>query len=94
MNIANSETFEQKLREAETKLGIKPGHGVPVVYDRSLNAPELILFVLLVGLLALGYFGRTKAKSAINLDMFVSIRNTIVYHQHFKLPLILKELWV
>lgn len=73
MNIANSETFEQKLREAETKLGIKPGHGVPVVYDRSLNGPEVILFLLFVGLLALAYFGRSKAKSPINLDMFVSI---------------------
>lgn len=73
MNIANSETFEQKLREAETKLGIKPGHGVPIVYDRSLNGPEFIIFLLFVGLLALAYFGRSKAKSPINLDMFVCI---------------------
>jgi len=74
MNIADLERFEQKLREAETKLGIKLGHGVPVVYDRSLNAPEFILFLFLTGLLALAYFSRSKgAKSPISLDMFVSI---------------------
>jgi len=84
MNIADLERFEQKLREAETKLGIKPGHGVPVVYDRSLNAPELILFLFLAGLLALAYFGRSKggSKSPISLDMFVSIRISGIYMSH------------
>lgn len=84
MNIADLERFEQKLREAETKLGIKPGHGVPVVYDRSLNAPELILFLFLAGLLVLAYFGRSKggSKSPISLDMFVSIRISGVYMSH------------
>lgn len=74
MNIAELERFEQKLREAEAKLGIKPGYGVPVVYDRSINAPELILLLFFGGLLALAYFGRSKggAKSPISLDMFVS----------------------
>lgn len=77
MNIADLERFEQKLREAEGKLGIKPGHGVPVVYDRSLNAPELIIFFLLAGILALIYFGRQKGgKSPISLDMFVCILNS------------------
>lgn len=76
MNIADLERFEHKLREAETKLGIKTGYGVPVVYDRSLNAPELILFLFFAGLLALTYFGRTKGtKSPISFDMFVSIYN-------------------
>ncbi|XP_015379016.1 PREDICTED: paraplegin [Diuraphis noxia] len=76
MNIADLERFEQKLREAETKLGIKPGNGVPVVYDRSLNAPELILFLFFTGLLALAYFGRSKggSKSPISLDMFSQIK--------------------
>lgn len=73
MNIADLERFEYKLREAETKLGIKPGSGVPVVYDRSLSAPALALFLFVIGLLALAYFGRTKGtKSPINFDMFVS----------------------
>uniref|UniRef100_A0A2S2QSI4 Paraplegin n=1 Tax=Sipha flava TaxID=143950 RepID=A0A2S2QSI4_9HEMI len=75
MNIADLERFEQKLREAENKLGIKPGHGVPVVYDRSLNAPELILLLFLVGLLTLAYFSRSKGgKSPISLDMFSQIK--------------------
>jgi len=83
MNIADLERFEQKLREAETKLGIKPGYGVPVVYDRSLNAPELILFVFLAGLLALAYFGRSKgAKSPISFDMFVSIFSYISIYNY------------
>ncbi|VVC30093.1 ATPase, AAA-type, core,Peptidase, FtsH,Peptidase M41, FtsH extracellular,Peptidase M41,P-loop containing [Cinara cedri] len=75
MNIADLERFEQKLREAEGKLGIKPGHGVPVVYDRSLNAPELIVFLFFAGILALIYFARPKgAKSPISLDMFSQIK--------------------
>ncbi|XP_050436947.1 paraplegin-like [Adelges cooleyi] len=75
MNIADLDRFEQKLRDAENKLGIKPGHGVPVVYDRSLNAPEFILFVVLAGLLAMAYFSRSKGgKSPINLDIFSQIK--------------------
>lgn len=80
MNIADLERFEEKLREAEGKLGVKPGHGVPVVYDRSLNTPELIVFLFLAGIFALIYFGRPKgAKSPISLDMFVGILHTYIY---------------
>jgi len=90
MNIADLERFEQKLRDAESKLGIKPGYGVPVVYDRSLNAPELILFLFFAGLLALAYFNRSKGtKSPISFDMFVSIfgcinkYNFLIYSWHY-----------
>lgn len=72
MNIADVEKFENKLREAERRLGIHDG--VPVTYERGTDsAGKLLISLLFVGLL-IWYLAKNKAiRTPLNMDMFVSV---------------------
>lgn len=69
MNIADVEKFENKLREAERRLGIHDG--VPVTYERGTDsAGKLLISLLFVGLL-IWYLAKNKAiRTPLNMDMF------------------------
>ncbi|CAG9770542.1 unnamed protein product [Ceutorhynchus assimilis] len=69
MNIADVGKFEEKLREAERRLGIKDG--VPVTYERGTDsAGKLLISVAFFGAL-LWWLAKNKAiRTPINMDMF------------------------
>lgn len=54
IKVADPLKFEEKVREAEKRLGIKPGQGVNIVYERSASQLEsLISDLLILGLFLL-----------------------------------------
>lgn len=64
--------FEEKLRDAEAKLGIKAGHGIPVVYERGEDAIGKFLASLILGGILLSLFVKGKGLKAPGIgDMFV-----------------------
>lgn len=68
------EKFEEKLRAAEAKLGIKAGHGIPVVYERGEDAIGKFLTSLIIGGILLSLFARGRGFKAPGFtDAFVSI---------------------
>lgn len=72
MNIADTKTFEEKLREAESRLGIAPEAGVPIVYERNNDAAGKLLATLIVLGILLGFLtrGGKNLKMQINMDSF------------------------
>lgn len=48
MNIVDLQHFEERLREAESKLGIRTDHGIPVVYERSGDTASRLLASIIV----------------------------------------------
>lgn len=70
--------FEKKLRAAEAKLGIKAGHGVPVVYERGEDAFGKFLSSLIISGILWSLFARGKGLKAPGItDAFV--RMSIFY---------------
>ncbi|XP_058807496.1 paraplegin isoform X2 [Phymastichus coffea] len=53
MKLPNITKLEEKVREAETSLGIKPEMGIPIIYERS---DATLLQLLLTTMLVLGFF--------------------------------------
>jgi len=73
LNIANVPTFEQKLRDAEASLGIKPDQSVQIVYERNPeNAWFGVLLVLGGFILIMSLLG-TSLKMGPTVNMFVSL---------------------
>lgn len=73
MNVVNVNSFEEKLREAEARLGIKQGMGVPVLFERSSDTAGKLLASLIVAGLLLSALSRGKGlRSPLSMDSFVS----------------------
>ncbi|KAI5701820.1 hypothetical protein M8J75_013702 [Diaphorina citri] len=71
MNIADTKSFEEKLREAETRLGIPPENGVPIVYERTNDTAGKLLATLIVLGILFGFLTRGKGfKMQMNMDSF------------------------
>lgn len=74
MNIADVEKFENKLREAERRLGIKDG--VPVTYERGSDSAGKLLISLGFVALLVWFLAKNKGiKTPLNMDVFVSQTN-------------------
>lgn len=73
MFVSDATHLEEKLREAEAALGIRAGHGVPIVYERRSDLIPLIT-LLAITLFILSFITRSKgAKSAFSTDFFSSM---------------------
>ncbi|CAG0895619.1 unnamed protein product [Darwinula stevensoni] len=72
MNIINIQTFEEKLREAEMKLGIRPEMGVPIVYERTSDAAGKLLTSLIIVIILLSLLSRSSLsiRPPLPTDMF------------------------
>ncbi|XP_071050116.1 mitochondrial inner membrane m-AAA protease component paraplegin [Onthophagus taurus] len=72
MNVVDIQKFEDKLREAERRLGITDG--VPVVYERGGDsAGKLVLSLFIVGLL-LSIIARSRnIRTTISMDGFTQM---------------------
>ncbi|XP_043287010.1 paraplegin [Venturia canescens] len=70
MFVSDATQLEEKLREAEAALGIRPGHGVPIVYERR-NEFLPFIIVLALTLFILSFITRSKGvKSPFSADFF------------------------
>ncbi|KAF7273513.1 hypothetical protein GWI33_013781 [Rhynchophorus ferrugineus] len=69
MNVVDINKFEDKVREAERRLGIRDG--VPVVYERATDsAGKLLMSMLLVGAL-ISLLARSKSiRPPLGMDVF------------------------
>ncbi|XP_049811983.1 paraplegin [Schistocerca nitens] len=74
MNIVDINRFEEKLREAERRLGITVDNGVPVIYERSTDtAGKLLASLIVVGLL-LSMLSRSRSlRPPISMDAFTQL---------------------
>lgn len=70
MNVVDIQKFEDKLREAERRLGITDG--VPVVYERgSDTAGKLLISIVIVAILV-SLLARSKSiRQPLSMDTFV-----------------------
>lgn len=74
MNVVDVNKFEEKLRGAEARLGIKPGLGVPVLFERSSDTAGKLLASLIVAGLLLSALSRGKGlRAPLSMDSFVSL---------------------
>jgi len=81
MNVPDVHQFEEKLREAETKIGVRPEDRIPVVYERfSDTAGRLITTIIIVSVLAYALSaGRGRLPISMNpLSSLTRAKFTIV----------------
>ncbi|XP_011314344.1 paraplegin, partial [Fopius arisanus] len=65
MIVADATHLEEKLREAEKALGIKEGHGVSIVYERSSNNLYSLVLILAVMAYMLAFMSKTGGKMGV-----------------------------
>lgn len=65
--------FEDKLRAAEAKLGIKVGQGVPVIYERGEEIIGKLLTSFIIAGILLSLFTRAKGKASGITDVFSNL---------------------
>lgn len=71
MNVVDIQKFEEKLREAERRLGVK--EGVPVTYERGGDTAGKLLLSLVIVAVLVSMLSRSKSmKPPISMDTFVS----------------------
>lgn len=71
MKIADTEKFEEKLRDVEKNFGILSGHGVPVIYERHQDSSWIILMSLIaVALFTLALMKNVQIKGPQTMDFF------------------------
>ncbi|KAJ8956005.1 hypothetical protein NQ318_006279 [Aromia moschata] len=72
MNVVDINKFEDKLREAERRLGVQDG--VPVIYERSTDTAGKLLISLLVVALLISLLARSKSiRPPISIDTFTQL---------------------
>lgn len=72
MNIGNINKFEDKLREAERRLGIQDG--VPVVYERNSDtAAKLLVSLAIAGFLVVLLLRSKSIRPPISMDTFTQL---------------------
>lgn len=74
MKIADTEKFEEKLRDVERSFGILSGQGVPVIYERHQDSSWIILMSLIaVALFTLALMKNVQIKGPQTMDFFVIV---------------------
>lgn len=79
MTIADASKFENKLRDAEKRLGIK--EMVPVTYERNNDIAGRIILPLVLFALIFSLLNRAGGKSPFGMDSFVSVK-LFLFHSH------------
>lgn len=72
MAVADTEKFEQKLRNVEKRLGIRDG--VPITYERHSDFGPKLIGTLLIGAIFFAIFSKMRGmKSPISMDSFTQM---------------------
>ena len=92
MNVADISKFEEKLRLAEERMGVPPGKGIPVVYQRDADTAGKMLGLLILLAIVASILSRMKGfRSPISMDSFVSLFLYFVSISCFKIPSLLAD---
>ncbi|XP_054289430.1 paraplegin-like [Macrosteles quadrilineatus] len=72
MNIVDMKKFEEKLREAEERLGVGQEGRVPVIYERGTDTAGKLLVSLILAAILLSVLNRSRAMKGgpMSLDYF------------------------
>ncbi|XP_046678574.1 paraplegin [Homalodisca vitripennis] len=71
MNIVDMKKFEEKLREAEERLGVGLGGGVPVIYERGTDTAGKLLVSLIMAAILISILNRARTmRSPVSFDYF------------------------
>ncbi|XP_073975500.1 SPG7 matrix AAA peptidase subunit, paraplegin isoform X2 [Rhodnius prolixus] len=69
INIIDPERFEDKVREAERRLGIPAGSGVPIVFKRNSDTIGKLLATIILASVLLSAFSRARTiKNPLSID--------------------------
>lgn len=78
MNVVDIQKFEDKLREAERRLGITDA--VPIVYERGGDTAGKLLISLLLVTILVSLLARSKSiRPPISMDTFVKTIENILF---------------
>lgn len=74
MNIVDMKKFEEKLREAEERLGVGQDGRVPVIYERGTDMAGKLLVSLILAAILLSILNRARTMKGgpMSFDYFVS----------------------
>lgn len=79
MNIADVNKFEDKIREAERRLGIRDG--VTITFERGTDTAGKLLASLIIVAILISLLARNKSfRSPISMDTFVCLKFTHTFH--------------
>ncbi|RWS06773.1 Paraplegin-like protein, partial [Dinothrombium tinctorium] len=74
MSVISADSFEQRLREAERSLGIKPENGIPIIYNRRMHDMAHLLSILILigfsGIQMTGEEGKTFLLAVTKLRIY------------------------
>lgn len=73
MNIVDINRFEEKMREAERRLGITTDNGIPVIYERSTDTAGKLLASLIVVAILLTVLSRKVKIQIKGIDSFTQL---------------------
>lgn len=69
MNIVDLQHFEERLREAESKFGISPDQGAPIVYERSGDTAGRLLASIIVVAIIVSLLSRNmNIKGSLSIE--------------------------
>lgn len=72
MAIADTSTFEEKLRDVEKRLGVSESNGLTVQYERNSDTASKLVISLLVAAVMISLLSRMKGgKAPMSMDSFV-----------------------
>lgn len=91
MNVVDIHKFEEKLREAERRLGITDG--IPVTYERGGDTAGKLLISIVIVAILVSLLARSKSiRQPLNMDSFVSIMSFLdVPHYSSSLTVTIKQ---
>lgn len=72
MNIVDLQHFEERLREAESKLGIRMDQGIPVVYKRSGDTASRLLASIIVVIIVYLLSRNMSIRGSLSIEGMVS----------------------
>ncbi|XP_076056662.1 SPG7 matrix AAA peptidase subunit, paraplegin [Oratosquilla oratoria] len=69
MNIVDMHHFEERLREAEARIGVRPDQGIPVIYERNSDmAGRLLASIIVVAIIVSLLSRNVNMKGPLSMD--------------------------
>lgn len=92
MTIPGVQNFETKLRKAEVSLGIRPEHGVPVIYSRNDGELASLITLVIIALIVMRLLGGKGKGGGLQMkfgDNMMVLRDQNLHHNSLNVSLFL-----
>lgn len=77
LQVPSVENFERKLRDFEESLGIRPGNGVPIIYERRI-LPSILGLAFIAGIMYMIYKNTSVTGGTNLMSSFTKAKFTLV----------------